>query len=540
MTAAVPTSGKDRAVRILSWVVPLVVYIAAAIPIGWRERFQINPDGIIYIRKAQFLLNGHFLQSVSGYWPPGLSWCIAAVLKVARHTDPLSVIHALLLSWGFLWLIACCAFFFTIVPHRPWARMVGGAALALVGVRLAVVWIAPDLLLCTWLIAYLCCWTWPKQSRWTPLLAGTFAGLGYLCKAYALPFFVLHFLGTIAYRWWIGAKPRLDRARRSQAVRTAILGFVGLGIFVVPWAGLLSYKYGKFTISMVYHHNHLNVAPMSYLRSSPDFCLLPPDPYLTIWEGLDPGPRIDWSPWSSRALFVHQIGIAVTHIGSIVGEVFLFDCCALSLIVAVVALLPAAWMRKRRPSQISVWLVLTALAYCTGFLMVAFETRYIVPFLLPIAIALCFSEAERFDFLMGGCLTAAIYCVVAAIDLYPFAFLNPPHPIYQRVASEMRSHGLNQVFSSSQNNNGVNVSWYLNQKIVLVPPQNDIETIERKLRECGVENMIIWIDPRTEARDPYPEQLTKMMRSTHHWELAFSLRLDSERRVFVYHWIGPR
>ena len=522
----------DRVLPIISWLVPLLVYLAVIIPTAWRGRYQINPDGIIYIRKAQFLLAGHVLQSISGYWSPGISWCVAAILKLSPISNPLNVIHATLAGWGFCWMVAGSAFLYSVAPAFRWGRLIGGIALAAVAVRLAVVWIAPDLLLCTFLLAYLTCWTWPKQRWWTPLLAGVFAGLGYLCKSYALPFVALHLPATLIFRQWT-ERPRPDWRR------PLLLGFAGLAIAVIPWAAVLSYKYQKFTISMVYHHNHLNVATADYLRSSPDFCVVPPDPYLCIWEGLDPGPRVDWSPWSSARLFRHQIGIAISHIRYIIIEVFYFDRIAMILLLTMIALFPAHWAWSRPRSELSLWLLMTAAIYCLGFLAVAFETRYIVPILFPLGLALCLTESRRFNLPWGGIASAGIMCVVAIIAVWPFAVLNPPRPIFQKAARVMKQHHLKALFSSSNNNNGVNVSWYLDQKIVLLPAQEDIATVERKLRAAGVENMLIWTDVRTNVRDPFPLKLVSLMRRTHHWKLIVNLRLDSARTVGIYHWIGP-
>ena len=189
MTDLSLTSHRSRLDSFLAWTVPLIAYIAIAIPVAWRQRFQINPDGIIYIRRAQMLLAGRYSDSISGYWSPGLSWCIAAVLKLAPHANPQNVVHLVLTAWGFVWVAACCAFLYTVAPNRPWPRLIGGLALTLVSLRLAVVWMAPDLLLCSFLMAYLCCWMWPKQGRWTPLLGGVFAGLGYLSKSYGAAVF---------------------------------------------------------------------------------------------------------------------------------------------------------------------------------------------------------------------------------------------------------------------------------------------------------------------------------------------------------------
>ena len=111
--------------------------------------------------------------------------------------------------------------------------------------------------------------------------------------------------------------------------------------------------------------------------------------------------------------------------------------------------------------------------------------------------------------------------------------------MFARVAEEMHKHHLTQLFSSSNNNSGVNVSWFLNKKIVLLPAQDDIQSIEQRLRAVGVENLLVWTDTRTEKRDPFPRKLIEHMRKTHHWRAVLRLKLDSARQVVVYRWIGP-
>ena len=102
----------------------------------------------------------------------------------------------------------------------------------------------------------------------------------------------------------------------------------------------------------------------------------------------------------------------------------------------------------------------------------------------------------------------------------------------------MQRHHLTQLFSSSNNNNGVNVSWYLNQKIVLLPFADDIHIIEQRLRAAGVVNLLVWTDSRTDRRDPFPRLLAARLHKTHHWKIALKFKLDSARTIAIYQWIG--
>jgi hypothetical protein len=155
-----------------------------------------------------------------------------------------------------------------------------------------------------------------------------------------------------------------------------------------------------------------------------------------------------------------------------------------------------------------------------------------------LGLALALIESGRFRIPWGGVAAVSVILLVSVVDLWPFAILNPPRQIFRRAALAMEKRHLTQVFSSSNNNEGVNVSWYLNQKIVLLPAEEDIQSVEQKVRAAGAENMLIWTDSRTNIRDPFPRKLVSLMRRTHHWELALNLKLDSARTLSVYRWIG--
>ena len=54
----------------------MLIYAAIVSWKAYEMRDQINTDGVAYIRHAQYLSEGRFAQSVSGYWSPLLSWCM--------------------------------------------------------------------------------------------------------------------------------------------------------------------------------------------------------------------------------------------------------------------------------------------------------------------------------------------------------------------------------------------------------------------------------------------------------------------------------
>ena len=75
-----------------SLVAVCLVQIVLAVKSAWLFRDEINPDGLSYMRIAQYYLSGQTALMVSGYWGPLLSWLIVPWLLV--FDDPLHAAHA--------------------------------------------------------------------------------------------------------------------------------------------------------------------------------------------------------------------------------------------------------------------------------------------------------------------------------------------------------------------------------------------------------------------------------------------------------------
>src|SRR3954471_11186652 len=76
-----PEAGGPGARRqLMYFLLPLLVYVAIAAPMAVVNRERINPDAVAYIRRGIYLARGDFYHSVSGYWSPLISWCIAPLV----------------------------------------------------------------------------------------------------------------------------------------------------------------------------------------------------------------------------------------------------------------------------------------------------------------------------------------------------------------------------------------------------------------------------------------------------------------------------
>src|SRR5438477_8270071 len=110
--------------RILSFVLPLIVYAAVVIPLGSRQRELMNADAMVYIRRAQYLLHGQFYWFISEHWSLMLSWLIAPLL--AMKVDGLYAARAVLCAVGAVHLALVVALMRRLLNvHWIWHLLAG-------------------------------------------------------------------------------------------------------------------------------------------------------------------------------------------------------------------------------------------------------------------------------------------------------------------------------------------------------------------------------------------------------------------------------
>ena len=552
-------SSEPSRASIIQLYLPLLVYLLIALPVGFATRERFNSDGVCYLHRAILLTRGDLSDSISGYWSPGLTWSVVPFLWLG--VDPLHAIHLALLLWGAAFVVAAQCFFRSIVPCKPLWVLAGGIAIAPTALRLATPTITPDLLLGALLLFYLA--LIPKH----PGLAGLGAGLAFLGKAYALPFFLVHFLMTVLLR--------------RLGWRSLALGYLAFALIAGPWIGVLSWKYGRFTFSTAATRNRFmqDVAPPDVRIHPPDVSRVPPGPFLTNMEVTDSDAWPSWSPLDNAEHFKHQVHIAVEHLGELVADVWRFDYIGFALAAFLMALL----LRDR----ISIWLQLTGCIYAGGLLLVVYETRYALPVLLPIGLGLCLHVCEEWQQKRGSrafhvtrpsrpcqqqgsigdpqdrkgidtlgfqhgrdahvtnenpgltilALIIAI-CVAGSGAWGIYSALTAPHPAIndRQVARLVTDSGLNGMFASNTANRdrASCVAFFLNQKFIALPLDVDAKILQSKLDSDGVRFLYRWFDPNYADSADWPEPQMRLLMDDGDWVKKRSIHLDSRRRLDIY------
>ena len=514
-------SSLDRYQSILTLIVPMLVYAALVSWNAYKMRDQINPDAVCYIRNALYIAEGRFADSVSGYWSPLISWCMAPLLYFGM--DGLHAARIVLAIWGGVFMAASHALVRCFTKCNAWMQMAAMLLIAIPTVRAAIYVITPDLMLFALLMLYSAVTVSPKlfERKRLQVLAGLLAGLAYLAKSYALPFFLAHYTFVIALHWW--------NRREQTTIRRAVLpwaaGLLGFAIVSGPWIGVLSCKYEKPTFSTAARNNRSMVGP----RKNPDsrqfgMCDIEPGRIYICETHQVSYKDADWSPFESWAYAKLQIMLAVSHSGKMIAAIRNFDMLGISFLALIFLPLVLCGPGTRRPWFKSVWMLATVLIYCSGFTMVYYESRYIEGFLRPLCCIYCLGvlvsvfvdyatkvRVPRWSVLLVALLVIASFA--RNVQVRDVAYLNActseDGTLVRKLAHELRAAGLRGPFATDELHRtfGAYLALHMNEPYHGSPIEADIWEnqscspaamsvleIEAALQDHGVQSFLIHSD----------------------------------------------
>jgi hypothetical protein len=487
---------------------PLAFYLLIAIPLNIQARERCNSDGVCYLHRAMLLVSGDVYNSITGYWSPGLTWSCVPLLIL--RIDPLHAIHMALFFWAGIYVATTQWLIRSFLRDRPMWVAGAGAAVALTAVRYSTPIITPDVLIAALLMLYF--YLAPRR----PGAAGATAALAYLAKAYAMPFFLLHF-------------PLMVLARRA-GWSALLRGLLAFGILAGPWVGILSWKYGRLTFTTATTRNRFmqDVSPLDVFQKDPDIAHVPPDPFFNIMEVTDLDPWPAWSPFDSADHFAHQVHIAAEHVEWILKEVWKFDYLGLALLGCAAVLFSGR--------QDAIELMLGGVIYASGFLFVAFEPRYVVPILVPISLICVLVCAQRWESSVLPACAAVCFAVAAAMSVEEELGVWYPKVPPREIARRVEQAGLAQMFASDTwgRENAACVAFFLRKKSVALMRTDRLDELENRLDQQGVKVFYYWFDPQYVDAQYWPEPQARMLIASGLWEKRLSIRLDRKRRLDIY------
>lgn len=382
--------------------VALTVYTALLLSLAFPLSKQINPDGVAYLRIAGYYLSGDLGKAVSGYWSPLYSWLLVPWLAAGVPGLLATKLLGALLALCWVVGVACLGRRY-LESGVMRASLMVAAAMSVLGWSMEI--ITPDLLVAVLLTYYF----WMALDLATAgrapraFVCGLLGGLAYLAKAYAFPFFVAHFLLTVALAAWAHTSPR---PLRRYAVAT-VAGMLGFLLVAGPWILVLSARYGRPTITTAASRRNIPAAVV-FGATNPDRAPFSAGQKLarvqtgriTAWESPDevvhaapaPAPATGPRPTIKAGL----LRVILSNLIVVRNELLEFDY----LHLALATLVAAGFMGLLRgPSSASgaryLWGFATVALYAIGYLPLwARESRYYWP-VAGLLMVLSFAMAEE-------------------------------------------------------------------------------------------------------------------------------------------------
>lgn len=523
-------------------VLPLILYLTLAFWNALIHAERINPDGICYARLAKYLVAGDFQDAISTYWSPLFAWSMAPLLMLG--VDALNAASVVQVLWGAGLLLAFHWFLTTWTDLGSWARALTMLLLVLPLVDYANFVVAPDVALAACLLSYFAALGDPqwRSSRIGLLGIGILGGGAYWTKAYALPFVLIHLPLTILA---FGAPARMTRRLRDTAI-----AFLGLAIPVALWVSALTWQHGSLTLGTSGPINHAVVGPPDVLRYHPVVFGVPSPPHISVWETPEKLPYKFWSPFQSRAYFQYQLGIIRDNAGRMARVLGNFDALRLSAILFVL-LLPLGWWLKHdaRTRTLLWWTAATILVYLSGYLFVAFEPRYANSLILPLLVAaglqMVLAPTRNLPNL-GRLLIVATVAGSLAWTWVPLTRqgLTQASPSYMRaLADSLPELNFRGPFATTSWYHGVALAFCTDQPTVGFPPDASPEVCAERLREAGVNWIVVWdmpFYPPQPVQDLYPPTIpraTRIVQEEPGWKLQRAVSVPfrgREARIYFY------
>jgi hypothetical protein len=454
-----------------------------------------------------------------------LSWLLWALDPVP--VDPL-LLARLVLLFGGLGVVAGGWLLLGRLGVRGWLRPAATATAVPVLTGWSVGIITPDVLVTAVLLGYLCLVTSPRLGHGNryAALVGVTAGIGYLTKAFFLPFFLVHL--TLLTGWHLYRSPH---RRRAWIVRYA----VALGAFAavsVPWIAALTAKYGHLTYSTAPEYNWRIMGPAhNGLHPTYTHTLLEPSgPHaLTAWQ--DPT-LLDLRDWSLTADPGHFLHLVTRNTVSIVAELeraTLFAGPVLLAALVITLRRRSSWdAEQRHPLAV---LALAGALTVGGYAVVKVQPQYLWPALALILLVGTAVVAQLGRSVLAGRRAAVValagllylsYGVPVAVELHRNRGAGSgTRAVAERLRAVSAVPQGRPVASNTSFRETLFLSYHRGLRYYGMVPATP-EAAERQLADKGIEYYFYWGEP--EQRPPYLRQAPLVFADPAHALLVYRLR----------------
>ncbi len=500
----------------------MFAYIVFAAVFGYAYRYALNPDGLSLLRLAGYIAEGNFQWSVTRAWSPLITWLIAPFLFIGFDGLTASRVAIALCGAGMLLSSWFLSLRFDLSQNM---RLVALLVAALLISFWTIQVISADVLLAALILLYIYFVTDPEvlNNRKIAFCCGIVGGVSYLSHHYAFPFFWVHFPLLLLIRGHI------DRDKEGVSLKRVlaswVIGIAGFLIIASIWIGVVSVKYGQFTISSKGPIAHASVGPKD--KGHPFFAgglYKPRDSYaIHVFEDPSEVKFKTWSPFESKEYFFYQLKLIKDNIVSILNHfVKMSPFFTYAFMVGVLALIPIVILLNKLNKKkrfLYAWFILTFCVYCSGFLLITARSprRFYSIMIIFLFIAFHFLEelinAFR-DSLSGKrkkIMTIYLLMIfVSAFALKPGVILikslkniiavdqvNPYREIVGQISDIQFPSPYAIIRSAQKPHTDIYIAYYLKKQLLGSPLSKDIEGITKELMDADARALLVFDSPES-------------------------------------------
>lgn len=355
----------------------IAIYSVLCLTTYRYERF--TADTMLYVSIAQKYLAGDYQNAVNGYWGPLLAWLIVPFLYLGI-SDVLSL-TLLYIVFGIMTFIGIWTLSFRFEIDGLTRKVILVASLPII---LGFSLVQPmDFLLVCILIFYLSIIFRGDYygSVKSALSCGFLGSMAYLTKAYAYPFFIVHFLGMNVFHYLAD----LSNDRGEKIIKNTVAGFIMFFLISGSWIMVISDKYGYVTFSTMRKTNFNAPGPevkgggleFGVPVFTEGFFEPPNETAFVIWEDPSYLRGKPWSAWQSKAHFIHFIKLTLKNVAEGLKIFESFSSFSLIIIISYILLLIVNPFKSLFSKRDILYPLFTLALFSGGFLLFHFEPRYV-------------------------------------------------------------------------------------------------------------------------------------------------------------------
>jgi hypothetical protein len=361
------------------------IYIIITLLLLRMLYLHAGADGISYIFIAKYYAAGNWFDAINGYWSPLYSWLMTPFFLFKLNPYQSAYVPRIISFIAGLFIIICVRRLMNILECDKSTKIVIQLSILPIIIFATIIYDTPDLTLVAVILYYFSLIFSPNYSikSFNGILCGIMGALAYLSKSYMFPFFLVHFISFNFYYYF----KSINRKQKHIIFKNLVFGLIVFFTISGLWAGMISEKYGEFTIGTAGEYNHALLGHTSNLHPIHFKGLIKPpnENSISIWEDPTYVKLKDWSAFSSSENFNYEIRLVWSNILETISIIEYYSIFSIFIIILSIYLFFRREITRSVHKNL-LFLLLTMLIYSGGYLYIFTAWRYLLPlaFLLMI------------------------------------------------------------------------------------------------------------------------------------------------------------